>query len=272
MRDVADAVGRIRRPEYTGENRCLPCTAVNAVLAAVAAFVVAVLGSPIGAAALFGGCLLLIYFRGYLVPGTPEITARYFPERVLRLFGKSRPDVDTLEDADETTRALVRADVLGQDPSDDALRPAPDFRESWRRRVRNATPRADAVADALGATDATRLSEASFVLDGDKRLWWESEAALVADLAAAAELRDRFDEWSTLDRSERADLLRVVRAFLPHCPQCGGRPTVERRRVDHCCRPPREALRSTCTDCGAILVETVIPDDPEWFEALPANE
>jgi hypothetical protein len=35
-----------------------------------------------------GISLILIYLRGYLIPGTPELTKRYMPAPVLRLFGK----------------------------------------------------------------------------------------------------------------------------------------------------------------------------------------
>ena len=34
-------VGRLRQPEYTGENRCLPCTVLNVVLVTAAATVAA---------------------------------------------------------------------------------------------------------------------------------------------------------------------------------------------------------------------------------------
>ena len=79
---------RIREPEYTGENRCVPCTVLNVVLAVALTAATAVFG-PVVAAVVLVASLGSIYYRGYLVPGTPELTKRYLPDRVLRLFGKA---------------------------------------------------------------------------------------------------------------------------------------------------------------------------------------
>lgn len=78
---------RIRRPEYIGENRCPPCTAVNVVLAVLLGAVAGLVFAPLGAIVLLVG-LASIYFRGYLVPGTPELTKRYFPDWLLARFDK----------------------------------------------------------------------------------------------------------------------------------------------------------------------------------------
>jgi hypothetical protein len=79
---------RIREPEYTGENRCVPCTVVNGVLAVVLTAAAAVFG-PVTAAVVLVASVGSIYYRGYLVPGTPELTKRYLPDRVLHAFGKA---------------------------------------------------------------------------------------------------------------------------------------------------------------------------------------
>ena len=79
---------RIREPEYTGANRCVPCTVLNGILALALTAAAAVFG-PVAAAVVLVASLGSIYYRGYLVPGTPELTKRYLPDRVLRLFGKA---------------------------------------------------------------------------------------------------------------------------------------------------------------------------------------
>lgn len=78
---------RFRKPEYTGTNRCVPCTVVNAAIAVAITLAAALLG-PVTALVVFVGSFASIYLRGYLVPGTPELTERYLPGRVLALFGK----------------------------------------------------------------------------------------------------------------------------------------------------------------------------------------
>ena len=85
-------IDRLRRPQYTGENRCTPCTAVNLVVATVLSVAVWVAVPPpaglaLGAAVLVAS-LGAIYLRGYLVPGTPWFTKTYFPDWLLRAFEK----------------------------------------------------------------------------------------------------------------------------------------------------------------------------------------
>ncbi|WP_144798207.1 hypothetical protein [Halorubrum depositum] len=72
---VRAAIDSITDPDHTGENRCLPCTLVNAVGVAVAAALLSrrrrslgLLVAAVGAAA--------VWFRGYVVPGTPRFAPR----------------------------------------------------------------------------------------------------------------------------------------------------------------------------------------------------
>lgn len=108
----------LRQPEYTGENRCIPCTAANIVIAVVFGLVVAwvwlVVAGPfawlVGGLVLIGG-LVAIWLRGYLVPRTPELTKQYFPDRILRQF-------DTHPVTDATAHGLGGADGSGNTRSD----------------------------------------------------------------------------------------------------------------------------------------------------------
>ena len=65
----------LRRPAYTGENRCWPCAAVNLLLVAVVAAIAGSLRAPLAPVVLLGGGLL-VYLRGYVVPGTPRFAPR----------------------------------------------------------------------------------------------------------------------------------------------------------------------------------------------------
>ncbi|MDL0138608.1 hypothetical protein PNP85_03675 [Halobacterium salinarum] len=101
-----EIVDSLHQPEYTGENRCGPCTVLNLVIAAL-------LGSLIARKTKLGGLIAvtvsvsLIYLRGYLVPGTPTLTKQYLPSSVLRWFGKDpEPEIATgfgAETADSTS-------------------------------------------------------------------------------------------------------------------------------------------------------------------------
>jgi hypothetical protein len=77
----------LRRPEYTGANRCAPCTALNVAIGFFAGGLTALV-SPVAGVAVVAASLTLVYLRGYLVPGTPELTQQYLPGWVLERFGK----------------------------------------------------------------------------------------------------------------------------------------------------------------------------------------
>ncbi|WP_254861876.1 hypothetical protein [Halovivax gelatinilyticus] len=93
-------IDRVTNPSHTGDNRCLPCTAVNVVLAGLAAFAVGWWWPALGAVVLAVG-LATIWLRGYLIPGTPQLTKRYLPERTRKWFDEShgRPSDDDIATA-----------------------------------------------------------------------------------------------------------------------------------------------------------------------------
>mgnify|MGYP006914280394 CR=1 FL=1 len=104
---VPPTIGRLRNPAYTGENRCLPCTGVNLAVTAVAALAAGMVWVPLGVGvAAVGVGVATVALRGYLVPGTPELTNRYLPDRVLRWFDKA-PTGDALGGIDP--EAYLRA-------------------------------------------------------------------------------------------------------------------------------------------------------------------
>ena len=120
MRSRDDPVlDRIRQPAYTGENRCLPCTVLNVAIAFLATVLAAPLG-PVAVAVVFAASMGSIYFRGYLIPGTPTLTKRYLPAPVLEAFGKEPPGPrEGWEAAEEPANTDDRPDDNG-DPEIDA--------------------------------------------------------------------------------------------------------------------------------------------------------
>ena len=256
---------RVRRDEYTGTNRCLPCTVVNLVIAAAVVGLVAWTGYPRLAAVVTVACLAAISLRGYLVPGTPTLTRRYAPEWFLRPFGKDDESARRGRGASTVTGgladALFDAGVLVYGGDDDPHLD-PRFGETWRERVevvRVEEVGTEDVAAMLEAEECRAQSAVSFVVDGNALLRWESEAALAADVAAAGVLEARLEGWSDLDRSDRLDLLAGLRLFLDRCPACDGPVSRTEERVDPCCQPAYTVVRSTCEACGATVGDVSVP-------------
>ncbi|WP_255198779.1 hypothetical protein [Halorarius litoreus] len=269
-------VARLRQPEYTGENRCIPCTATNVAIAAVLSVGVGVVYPPAGAA-LFVGSLLAIWLRGYLVPGTPELTKRYFPDWLLAYFDKgpqvsgatdAAADADLRHDVDPET-LLLEAGVVEPCAEEDDLCLADDFRDGWTDRMdalREAGADREALADRLDVDSATlRFEEHDDgfeAFDGDRRLGqWESRAALLADLAAAAELPEYVDDWDRLAVGAKAQVLGGLRVFVETCPECDGAVTAGTETVTSCCRS-HEVVAVGCADCGARLLEVPYQGEP----------
>ncbi|TKX73588.1 hypothetical protein EXE46_13545 [Halorubrum sp. GN11_10-6_MGM] len=156
---------RIREPEYTGENRCVPCTVLNGVLAVALTAAAAVFG-PVAAAVVLTASLGSIYYRGYLVPGTPELTKRYLPDRVLRVFGKAPEGPrEGWEDAsgarsDEVTVTTFEADRTADAAADRTADGTADGTAN-----RTADPTGDettAPTQADGASERTDADEPEF--------------------------------------------------------------------------------------------------------------
>lgn len=120
---------RLRRPEFTGENRCVPCTAVNLAIAAVGAGALATVGRPGLAAGGFTAALAAICLRGNVVPGTLALTKRYLPERVLRLFGKGTEPAPPADIDAESY--LLSAGVLVETLDGSDLAFTPLFAAAW---------------------------------------------------------------------------------------------------------------------------------------------
>lgn len=245
----------LRQPEYTGENRCLPCTAVNVVISVVLAGAVSVVGTPILGVVVFAASLVAIWLRGYLVPGTPELTKRYLPDRVLRLFGKA-PELPAPGETVDVEAYLVEVDALVEAGDDVHLTDA--FSREWLDAidaVRDDT--AAAAGDVLDLDDpeVEQRGEATVVTDGGMTAAnWPSRAALLADLGAVRVLDARDPSWDARDRGEQGRILAGLRLFLDTCPDCGGTPELGEDTVESCCRQA-QVYTYTCTDCEARLLE-----------------
>jgi hypothetical protein len=288
MSSSGGLLGWLRQPEYTGTNRCLPCTAVNLFIATVAgAALAAGLASVVDAGpAIVAGLLAiavsvgLIYIRGYLVPGTPTLTKRYAPTWFLAAFGKAPDEGGALvgganagdqaaEESEDPAGGevdpeteLVLAGALEECVDRDDLCLTDAFRQAWHDEM-----------DALG-TDADRerllalldvdTGEVTYrefgeafraSVDGDPVGTWESRAAFLADLASAATLENAHPDWDGLSQRARSQLLAGLRLFVDICPACGGAPDFDTETVESCCST-HDVAAVECADCGARLFES----------------
>lgn len=251
MRTELSTVGdRLRRPEYTGENRCLPCTVVNLCLAVVAAAAVTLVSGPVGGVVVLAVAVGAIYFRGYLVPGTPTITVRYFPPWLLELFGK---EFDLRETLQPIEGVAVRATPEGG-------RLVDSFASAWIDQIEGLRSKGvedEDVARLLGVPEASGVpGDVAYVVDGGLRQWL-SESALLADAAAAAVLAERGgDGWDSLDPDARVATLRDLRKYLETCPLCDGDlDNEETETVETCCTESERVLMATCVECDTRLIE-----------------
>ena len=147
---------------------------ISVVPVLIAAFTTA-LGAPDGPVALASSGVVLvaslrtIYLRGYLVPGTPTLTKRYFPEPVLRLFDKAPEQATpetTAEPIDGADGAEESHDSSGEfllavgavEPCDDAedLCLTRAFRSAWSEEItadREEGVTAETITRRLGVPD-----------------------------------------------------------------------------------------------------------------------
>jgi hypothetical protein len=257
---VPTVVDSLRHPEYTGSNRCLPCTVTNLAIAAVLSAAVGVV-VPLAGLVLFVAAVAAIYLRGYLVPGTPTFTRRYFPDWLLARFekGPRRPfDPEAFDTETFLLEAGVVADV--DDGADLAL--TPDFAAAWDERMRRLD---DGETDVEELASLVGLPPEEFRIDhygdafvalfGDERIGqWESRAAFVADVAAAREFAARDPAWEDIPLAYRSRVLGSLRLFLERCPTCGGDVELAQEVVRSCCRN-YDVVAANCVGCGARLLE-----------------
>jgi hypothetical protein len=274
MTSTGGPFARFKQPEYIGENRCVPCTVVNTIIAAVgsviagialAQFVTVAVGAGVSLT-IFSLSLLAVYLRGYLVPGTPTLTKRYLPVWVLDLFGKA-PDTagEQVADTDiDPEEELLDAAALEPCEDHDDLCLTDEFREAWYDEIDRVNTERDASRERFLALLGLDDAEVTFTehgaafqafADGTVVGRWESEAAYLADLGAARALERRYDRWARLSVEARGQLLNGLRLFIDTCPACGGTPTFGTDTVESCCTT-QEVAAVACEECDARLFES----------------
>lgn len=281
----------LRRPAYTGENRCWPCAAVNLLLVAVVAAIAGSLRAPLAPVVLLGGGLL-VYLRGYVVPGTPRFAPRLVdplpvdvgPEKPVGsdsiadgvdpansgtpVNGGESPDEedppgeeDSAEesatmDPEAVIATLSGAGVLVADGDD--LSPTDAYRESFEARMADLrslteTELAERAAAAAAGAPTAEVHGDRILLVGDRDVRL-SRAVAIAETAAVETLTG-FD----VPPAVRTAAAEPLRTLVRTCPVCGG--DVSETTLRLCCggpggthkRPDRPVL--ACESCDTVVFE-----------------
>ena len=271
MTATGGVLSRFKQPEYTGENRCMPCTVVNTIIAAVVSIALVGAGTVLSTLALglatgsafFGFSLLAIYVRGYLVPGTPTLTRQYFPPWLLELFGKESEEQPASDSDLDPETELLAAGALEECDGVDDLCLTEAFENHWYAeidRVAHDEAGRSRLLELLGVTDGDiEFEEFSGAfrarVDGSTVGTWESEAAFLADLGGATTLADYHPRWDQLSVDGKSQLLNGLRLFIDNCPVCDGTPEFGAETVQSCCST-YEVAAVACEECNSRLFET----------------
>lgn len=257
----------LRQPEYTGENRCTPCTVTNLLITAVVTAGLAFV-QPIAAAAFALLGIASIALRGYLVPGTPTLTKRYFPPWLLSLFGKepaTATNAPAYEGDVDPETYLLDNDIVTETPDGEDLELVDGFWSTWSAAIEEVKQDPESAVGELLELDEPQINPGGeiepaetggcTVYDDDVRVAnWPSEAALMADLGAIDALETRGVDVESMDRGDAGQLLAGLRVFAEECPDCGGPMALGEDTVESCCSVA-EVFTYDCEDCGTRVME-----------------
>lgn len=281
MLEESSLIRRFRRPEYTGENRCLACTLVNVWLVTAMSVVIALLVSALTGLLVLAAGVVVIYLRGYVVPGTPTFT-KYLPDSILVKFDQhgasegltgdqglpddesvigSKSHRNSAPDLDPET-VLFRADAIKECDEIDDLCLRDEFRTVWYEHIHEL--RDDETLKTV-LRETLELDEGDLTIDGsgdplivrshgEVIAGWNSRAAAIADFAGKQVLKSKSPDWNEFDITEQSEIARSLRTFLDLCPECDDYVTVE--QLSSCCASGYSMTIMHCSNCESVLFES----------------
>ena len=275
---IESIVNHLRTDEYTGSNRCIPCTAVNVGIAVIVSVLAGVVAIELGVL-VFIASLLIIYVRGYLVPGTPTLTKRYLPDRILAAFekGPRHTDPETVTDSDgpelELAKQIQYAKKHRVDPDTflveiGALTPdtgaerelTGEFSTLVNSHVKQAKEDGVSIEDIATLFDVERdrienMDREYPAFKVIRRIRkWPAEGSLVTDVGTDRALRVLNDRWDEVPMEQRLNILESLRLFTETCPNCDGPISITDETFESCCRVyPVVQLR--CEACDLTVTE-----------------
>lgn len=264
-------LARFRRPEYTGANRCWPCTILNGGILAILAVTVGVVYPPAAAVLVVAG-VAVIWLRGYLIPYTPILGPRLANVLPGDVFGHD-VRTDSLNDLESTSEegeaileALIEAGVVVVEGEQLGLDEG--FAAAWSNRMDElaAAPDetlAEAARSAAKDVDTARIedtgAETFLVISGGGSTAWLRRPVAIAEVGAAQALAD-----TDLPAASRDLAAHALSAFLEECPACGTE--LVDGPADDCCghtvpvpgHEPPDVL--ACESCGVAFYTFDAPE------------
>ncbi|QIQ75668.1 hypothetical protein GL213_03470 [Halogeometricum borinquense] len=256
----------IKDPEYTGKNRCTPCTLLNIsitiTISAVLWFVgplIAILFAVLGAAR--------VWQKGYLVPKTPGLTKKYLPTSFLRRFHSGAIVSDDSTARSGGTMGSPSASFEDLLTEHDVVEPCSDSadlcltaeaEQLWRDTLSNTNELSSELLRKLypiveGEYQVSNTGGTVYVTTGDTVIaHWISESAMLADLTGASVLERLLPMWNDIPKDQKGQLLISLRPFVPQCPRSGEAVEVSEKIVESCCSYSRELVLK-CTISGDII-------------------
>lgn len=256
----------LQNPEYTGENRCNACTLVNLCIAFLLALPL-VMFSLLMSIFVAISFISLIYFRGYIIPGTPEITKKYFPDWLLRQFGKNTKTLDDkLEDDSIVDEELLfKLDIV--DTEGDDIDIEDEFRREWEREMKITSRKnikrlimvSMSQITSINTDDLsfaqTESSEWVVMKNGQPISKWISKEGIIIDISSINILMEQCTEWGQLSLQEKSRVVNSLRTLVQLCPSCGGNILLNKTHQETCCTSV-EIIEVKCDDCG-MMIDTI---------------
>lgn len=251
-----------RNEEYTGANRCYPCTVANlsvlfgiCTIVALRSWLLAIPVCTIGVAA--------ISLRGYLIPYTPRLVP-HLKQTVVSVMTQSDsppPEPTSLSDDDVPGERIVdeflRADILTAANGDD-LELSPTFEETWQAVLADIPTHSVTEFERWATENIDKYEIAD--IDVINQRWgdpyvvvlFESDDEITLPYPIAIAELTALKALTTTDTSETLRLHGVgpLRAFLEHCPKCNS--PLEISTYTGCCGNPNadeEAPGLVCPEC-----------------------
>ncbi|MHC3436497.1 hypothetical protein ACYJ1Y_00005, partial [Natrialbaceae archaeon A-gly3] len=192
----------------------------------------------------------------------------HFPDWLLARFDKadleaeSRPETtdEDVDVPDDPEVVLVENGIVSPCEDVDDLCLEASVRADWRSRMDELRDgdRTDQLAAFVDvAPEKIDLEEDGHVTArvGSLRVGrWESDAAVLADLAAHHVLASRIAGWESIPPRNQGAIAAGLRAFAETCPSCDGSISITEDTIESCCRS-YDVHAITCDECSATILE-----------------